>query len=175
MKIIDDFLPEPSFKLVERFLMSSDVPWYYNDDIAGGDKGLDGYQLVHKFFDISSPFDCKSCKFGKFIGPVMAKLSPKHLLRAKGNLRPRTSEHVLSNFHTDMKVNQKTGILYINSNDGYTLFKDGTKVKSQRNRFLVFDGHTEHAGTSCTDERVRVVLNMNYIPTQLNEKSDTYT
>ena len=55
-----------------------------------------------------------------------------------------------------------TSILYLNTNDGYTIFEDGTKIESVENRLVTFDSHIKHSGTSCTNQKVRLVLNMNY-------------
>ena len=68
-----------------------------------------------------------------------------------------------------MNLGQTTAIYYLNSNNGSTVFKDsGDKVESVANRLIVFDGSIEHAGTSCTDDSRRVVLNINYIPSELD-------
>ena len=48
------------------------------------------------------------------------------------------------------------------SNNGYTYFEDGQKVQSQENRAVIFSGDLLHAGTSCTDTDLRVVLNIDY-------------
>jgi hypothetical protein len=57
-----------------------------------------------------------------------------------------------------------TAIFYINSNDGYTIFKKNKKIiKSKENKFIYFKSNSEHAGTTCTDQKVRVVINFNYI------------
>ena len=50
----------------------------------------------------------------------------------------------------------------MNTCNGYTLFKDNTKVESVANRFVSFDSQLEHTGTSCTDENIRVLINFNY-------------
>ena len=42
--------------------------------------------------------------------------------------------------------------------------EDGTKVESIGNRLVTFDSHIKHSGTSCTDQKYRLVLNMNYFP-----------
>ena len=55
-----------------------------------------------------------------------------------------------------------TAILYLNSNNGWTEFKKGGKVKSVENRIVIFDSNLEHQGVTCTDELQRVVLNFNY-------------
>ena len=171
MKIYDNFLKVTDFKLVSAFLLSSKIPWMYNDTITGNEQGCDGYQFVHTFFNVAKPFDCNSCKYSKFLDPIWNKLSPKYILRVKANLRPRTSELVQSEWHTDTDITQAmTGIFYLNSNNGSTVFKSGEEVQSQANRLVLFDSQLEHSGTSCTDERRRVVLNINYVPTELNGK-----
>ena len=40
--------------------------------------------------------------------------------------------------------------------------EDGTKVESIANRMVTFPSNMKHKGTSCTDERTRVVINFNY-------------
>ena len=50
----------------------------------------------------------------------------------------------------------------MNTNNGYTIFEDGTKVESVANRLLTFHGNTKHAASSCSDQHRRVVLNINY-------------
>ena len=171
MKIYDNFLNPQDFKLVSTFLLSSKIPWMYNDTITNQEEGLDGYQFVHTFFNVAKPFDCNSCKYSKFLDPLWIKLSPKYILRVKANLRPRTSELVQSEWHTDTDITQaKTGIFYLNTNNGFTVFKTGEKVESKANRLVLFDSQLEHSGTSCTDERRRIVLNLNYVPTSMNGK-----
>ena len=169
MKVIDDFLSESAFEVTQQFFLGSDIPWYYNDTIAGDDKGIDAYQFVYTFFNVQKPFSCSCGNYSNFLQPILTKISPLYLLRAKANLRPRTKEHFRSNFHVDMNLGQTTAIYYLNSNNGSTVFKDsGDKVESVANRLIVFDGSIEHAGTSCTDDSRRVVLNINYIPSELD-------
>ena len=55
-----------------------------------------------------------------------------------------------------------TSILYVNTNNGYTKFEDGTIVESVANRLVSFPSNMKHTGTSCTDEKTRVVINFNY-------------
>ena len=57
----------------------------------------------------------------------------------------------------------KTSIFYINSNDGYTEFEDGTKVESVANRLVTFPHHMKHRGTTCTNQPFRLVINFNYL------------
>ena len=41
-------------------------------------------------------------------------------------------------------------------------FKNGDKVESVANRVVIFDSKLQHQAVSCTDEKVRVVINFNY-------------
>ena len=163
MKIIDDFLSPSDFQITQNFFQSSDFIWYYNGSIANYKQGLDQFQFVHPFFDISKP---SQTDWSPFLQPILTKLNAKYIFRIKANLRPRTSQGVLSEFHTDMNLNQQTAIFYINTNNGYTKFKDNTldDVPSVANRLLTFYGHLEHCGCSATDCNNRIVLNINYIP-----------
>jgi len=56
-----------------------------------------------------------------------------------------------------------TSIFYVNTNNGCTVFEDGTEVKSVGNRLVTFPGNTLHTGRNCTDEKCRVLINFNYI------------
>ena len=89
--------------------------------------------------------------------------------KIKANLLTRTPNIIENSFHVDetgrpeKKLKQlTTSIFYVNTNNGYTKFEDGTKVESIANRMVTFPTNMKHTGTSCTDERTRVVINFNY-------------
>ena len=67
-------------------------------------------------------------------------------------------------FHTDFPWNYKwnTAIFYINTNNGKTLFKHNKQISSRENRVAIFDGRLKHTGTTCTDAKNRIVINLNY-------------
>ena len=50
----------------------------------------------------------------------------------------------------------------MNTNDGFTEFKNGDIIESIANRMVIFDSSLEHTGTSCTNKKRRIVLNFNY-------------
>ena len=167
MKIIDDFLSPSDFQITQNFFLGPNISWYYNEGIANNKQGLDQFQLVHPFFDISKP---SQTDWSPFLQPLLTKLNAKYIFRIKANLRPRTSQGVLSPYHTDMDLNQQTAIFYLNTNNGYTKFQDNTlqDVPSVANRLLTFYGGLKHCGCSATDSNYRIVLNINYIPTTLH-------
>ena len=167
MKVIDNFLSIPDFDKLTRFMLGRDFQWYLRPTIANNRQGIDQYQFVHTFFNIGQPH---RNDWSPLLNPVLDKLKAKYIFRIKANLRPRTDNAVLSDYHVDMSLNQQTAILYLNTNNGYTKFQDNTfdDVHSVANRLVTFYGGLKHAGTSCTDENTRIVLNINYIPTTLN-------
>ena len=55
-----------------------------------------------------------------------------------------------------------TSILYLNTNDGYTQFENGTKIESIENRLITFPLSYRHTGTTCTNQPFRAVINFNY-------------
>ena len=163
MKITDNFLSDSEFKSIQDYFTGDSIHWYFNNSIAGNKQGLDQFQFVHTFYDVSKP---SLTSFSAYLYPFLTKLNAKYIFRIKANLRPRTSNAVISEFHTDMSLNQQTAIFYINTNNGYTKFQDNTydDVPSLANRFLTFSGQLKHAGASPTDTNSRIVLNVNYIP-----------
>ena len=163
MKIIDNFLPKTDFEVIQQFLLGDNFSWNLLPSIANHKQGLDQYQFVHTFFDISKP---SLQNYSNFLTPLFSKLQAKYILRVKANLRPRTSTGVLSDYHTDLDLNQQTAIFYLNTNNGYTKFQDNTlqDVPSVANRLLTFYGGLKHCGASCTDSNYRILLNINYIP-----------
>ena len=98
------------------------------------------------------------------IRPIIEKLNPAHLIKAKVNLTTRKDRHIEYGMHVDTKrVGATTAIFYLNTNKGYTLFEDGSKVFSVANRMVIFDSATLHTGASCIDADHRLVLNINMI------------
>ena len=171
MKIIDDFLEQKEFDKIQSFIWGEDpksfaspFPWFY---IASIDypNDVDKFQFVHIFYDQSVPQSSLSNE----LGPILELIQPLTLLKIKANLLTRTPNIVENTFHIDIdelsEEKQKqwtTSIFYVNTNNGYTKFEDGTKVESVANRMITFPANMKHCGTSCTDEKTRVVINFNY-------------
>ena len=108
----------------------------------------------------------KSAVFDKII-PLLEKLETRCLIRVKANLYPNTEilhEHPA---HVDMKFSHSAAILSLNTCDGYTKLKDGTKIDSVANRMLLFDAGEEHCSTTTTNVLARFNININYIQEQI--------
>mgnify|MGYP003151645742 FL=1 len=165
MKIIDSFLPEDYFKLSQSLIMDYGFPWQWNDfavkDIITDD--VHDFQFVHPFYNPLSGVVTNYPRWKDIIKPYADYLNPVSLIRIKANLNVAKSTHIKREFHTDFKINCTTAIAYMNDNDGFTLFEDGTKVESKENRVVVFDSNLKHTGIPCTNQKRRVVINFNFI------------
>ena len=175
IKVYDHFLDYKDYHLLKDAFCSDSkdrAPFFYNDNIVSENELKDDYsfQFTHAIYDTrwfsgSSPLYDTS-PYIDLLDPIFVKLKVKKLFKAKVNIRTRTSKIYRSEYHVDIieKIEgHKTAIYYLNTNDGYTLFKSGEKVKSVGNRLVVFDGQLYHFGTTCTDQNIRSVLNINYI------------
>ena len=88
-------------------------------------------------------------------------------MKIKANLLPKTNKIKKFLYHTDFKPapkNLQTAIYYVNSNNGHTIFENGTKIESIKGRFISFPAHMRHTSTTCTDKMYRCVINFNYFP-----------
>lgn len=161
-EIFDEYLNKDIFKSIQNvFINNYNFPWYYNEKVANIDEEfhLDRHQFTHMIFRENQGI-CSD--FYQYIVPLIEKINTPMLMRVKANLGTRTNEHVEGGFHTDSKLNHKTAVFYLNTNNGYTLFENGEKVESLENRLVVFDSNIPHTGVSQTDTKVRCLLNINY-------------
>ena len=158
--IHDDFLSDYHFKQIQNELIGDGFPWFYNNyTVDLGDKKS---MFTHTFFSIDPPWNGNQSAFFPLWENCLHKLRCNQLFRIKSNLHLRTIFHRKCGYHIDYK-DIKTAILYMNTNNGWTNFKKGGKVKSVANRMVIFDSNLEHAGVTCTDEDSRVVVNFNYV------------
>jgi len=158
-KIIDNFLNINTFKEIQNLLTGFDLPWHYQKMINNYHSEDDMYcYFTHTLFSTSNGY---SSYFNKCI-PLIKKLDCKALIRVKCNLYPRTQKIEIHKPHKDYSYKHKAAIFYINTNNGLTILKDGTKIKSIENRLLLFGAHEPHSSTSTNDAKARININFNY-------------
>ena len=158
IEIKDNFLDKTLFNKIKNFMTSSYMPWFYNDEI--NDANDKDYYFTHLFVADNKPTSNLS---KNIIMPLMDKVNHKKILMAKANLFTKQNNNIEYGFHTDYPKDFKhTTVLFaINTNNGYTEFKDGTKVESVENRLIIFDGQLEHQSVGQTDTKQRINLNIN--------------
>jgi len=164
LHVEDNFLGQKEFDTLQTHMMGNNFTWNYNTCID-----YEGQQDKFQFNHVFYIFDRPTNKYFELLKPLLEIINPISLLRIKANLLTRTPNIVENEFHVDLgllseeKVKQwTTSIFYINTNNGYTKFENGTKVESVANRLITFPANIKHKGTSCTNENTRVVINFNY-------------
>ena len=94
------------------------------------------------------------CSFSKI-------LKFNYLIRAKINLYTKKDKFIETALHVDSYDPHQVALYSLNTNNGYTLFEDGTKIPSVENQMILFDGSLRHASVAQTDSNVRVNININ--------------
>ena len=163
MIIQDDLLPEEQFQAIVSAIVYNDrFPWFYCGEIVD-DQETSDFQFTHSVFfhreGVLSPGL-------QVLRPILDILDPLALIRIKVNGIARTDEIIEHTLHRDAgritNPEWTTSVFYLNTNNGYTLSEDGTKVESVANRMATFPSNVLHTGTSSTDENMRVCVNFNY-------------
>jgi hypothetical protein len=157
MNIQKNILQKNIFNEIKNLFFNSYFGWYYQNCV--NDENDNHLQFCHTFFDnnkINSDYFVN-------ISPIIDFINPEKLIRVKANLLPKTEKIIEHGFHTDFK-DCMTSVYYINTNNGYTKLIDETIITSEENKLVTFDSNTKHTGSTCTDENVRIVLNINYLP-----------
>tara|TARA_B100000427_G_C15301813_1_gene504342 strand:+ start:206 stop:733 length:528 start_codon:yes stop_codon:yes gene_type:complete len=172
IEVLDNYLPEREYSMIHDCVMGykdagdiqNSFTWIFDNKISIEPCPDNHFQLIHLMFmeyNILSPyFD--------LMRPIIKKEGMVALSRIKANsiIRTETLKVFENSFHTDFEPEtakrMQTAIYYVNSNDGYTLFEDGTKVESVANRLVRFPANIKHTGTTCTNAHRRVLINFNW-------------
>jgi hypothetical protein len=156
-QITDNFLDPEYFKFLQTKMVSNSFPWYYIDCL-GNEQDTEYSHFTHMAYDNYTV----NSELYKDLSTVIEKLNPKALIRIKANLYINRGIPVQSCMHTDQIFEHKGAILYMNTTNGPTTLKDGTKVECVANRLVKFNTSEEHAGSFCTDQKYKMIINFNY-------------
>ena len=170
IQIFDDYLEKEDLNNLKELMLSDEgnFQWYFSPcKVTDGD-GIP--QFCHVFYENCS---INSERF-QFIEPLVKKIDPVAIVRIKSNITMKTNSILTSPLHSDILPeiyenrdhvtldNQRTGIFYLNTNNGYTYFENGQRVLSIENRMVIFPASKRHAGTTNTDVDFRCVINFNW-------------
>ena len=140
---------------IHNFVNGEEIPWHV---VKHNSKDSNSIRFVHFTYDQQNV----TSEWFNILGPVLRELNPKSLVRIKANLFPKTTEIEEHGYNVDFPFECSTSIFYLNTNNGYTKFEDGTVVESVANRLLTFPTLCKHTSSSCTDVAARVNINFNY-------------
>ena len=159
-EIIDNFLSEKSYKKIQETVSNNYFPWFLQNKINNFQKdNVFNYYFSHTFFDNEK---INSDAFNIW-EELLSKIKFKNLIRVKANLYPRTDTILEHEKHLDYTENGITSLYYINTNNGFTNLNDEIKVSSISNRFLKFNNNVLHNSSTCTDQKYRLTVVINYI------------
>jgi hypothetical protein len=163
IEVIDNFLEEQDFRQVREIFLGTELPWYYYDFKVSEQESsrnvLCESQMVHLFYNHFTP-----SQYYPVVAPIVRGLNAVSLIKVKANMTPAWSSIERFDSHVDNSFNAaKTAVFYVNSNDGYTEFVEtGDRVESVENRIVIFPSNTSHLGTTHTNAKTRVVVNINF-------------
>lgn len=160
-KVINNFLPDNIFEEIRHGVLYSETfNWYYNNYVAFQDENDGDFYFNHLLYQNERP---ESHWCHKILNPLLGALQFNNIIRARVNLYTRKTEQIPNDFHTDNIFPHTVALFSLNTNNGYTLFRDGTKYQSVANSMILFDGRYEHASVPQTDEKIRVNVNINLV------------
>lgn len=174
MWIVDNFLPPSLFNDIQSLVLGDRTQWVYSPNATSPDSP-DEFYFVHRVFTPYAP-DLNHAALNNpehvshifhDIKPVLyfiddrLKFTIDRLIRINCTLCTNQGKVKPQDMHVDFPFEHYTGILYVNTNNGPTLFED-TKVDSVANRFVLFNGSLPHAACIQDDTHVRanIVFNM---------------
>tara|TARA_R100000664_G_C2626256_1_gene57964 strand:- start:5 stop:484 length:480 start_codon:yes stop_codon:yes gene_type:complete len=156
MNIYKNFVDKKICKQIKDNMLGANFPWFYRKNQTGKDSSF----LNHVFFTNNK----LNSNLYFLIEPLVKKLNPDKLINIRANLclkRPMKS-HWHSDFdNLKLTSKSKTAIYYVNTNNGYTVFKNN-KVKSEANKIIIFNGNIKHKVKYQTDRDTRIVINFLY-------------
>ena len=156
VKTEKNFLNQDDFNKLRSAALVA--PFYFYGYVSNS-KNRDGYYFTHDIFTNSKIF---SSDIFELMAPVFKKLEMKALYKAKINLYPSTHKILQHDQHVDSLFKCKAFILSLNTCDGFTKVGKNIKIPSVENQGIFFDSDVPHNSTTCTDQDIRLNININY-------------
>lgn len=151
-KIIDNFLEREDYESLSSLILDKNFLWSITNAENFNSLFL---ELIH--YKDEQPLS----EFYNELVPIMQKIEVLGLVEIRSNLY--FGNKFIQSFKKEKKYDFSVGtaIYYLNSNDGYTLLEDGSKIESKENRILLFED-SDYYETNCTDNLCRVNITFNY-------------
>ena len=156
----DNFLTQADFDYIKKEIFGDYFPWYFHTSIVNiDDKEPSHFFWTHIFFDREKGIASSAYKI---LRPIFNKLKAKALIRGKANMYSNQSKIIEHHSHTDYPFKHKGALFSLNTCNGFTHFKDKTKIQSVANRIILFNPSLPHHSSTCTDAPVRINIVFNY-------------
>ena len=163
MQVIPNFIEDKQVQedIKNTLIKTREFPYHYVDHVADQSDDSDFY-FVHYLFKKENDMPVCSPMFIRILSPILGRLKFNYLMRTKVNLYTKKSEFIQTDMHIDNTIPHMVGLYSVNTNNGYTLFEDGTRIESVENQMVIFDGSRKHCSVAQTDTHVRVNININF-------------
>jgi hypothetical protein len=165
-KVIPNFLPENIFKSFTHFFLKERTMTYQYVDAIADNTDNQGFFFTRNIFFENNIVD-NNPYFFYLSTPLLYHANITNLLRIKVNCFIKQPNHIFTSPHTDHFIPHKTFLYSLNTNNGFTILDpkgENIKIPSIANQALFFDGLIEHQAVTQTDEKVRINININYLP-----------
>ena len=165
--IIDDFLSEYHadhyVKIFDGTKVGTGIfPWFFCNNL--NDNGSAG----HYYFNHSliMNYEVESYEWLPIFEPLVNRIgiSFDNVWRLKVNLYPWTQRRFHHHSHTDYPsvYGLKTALYYVNDCNRDTVFDGKKKIRSKKNRVILFDGSNYHHSTTPLDSNYGCSINVDY-------------
>lgn len=168
IQVIDNFLPGAVFKKLSASILSPDMPWFFQPNVAVFENQLKVDAESQNILDFNVFFSHVMYANGRpnsvyfeAIIPLLEALNFPGIFRANANLTLNSGRRIRHGMHRDIDFEGKTCIFYLNTTNGPTAFEHGKSVDCKENRLLIFDSEIAHSGVTPTNEKRKVVINLN--------------
>jgi hypothetical protein len=161
--IIDNFLCEDDFKTIVNIVNEKNFNWHLIEK-ANYNSKEGQFQFMHTIVDNGS-FTSNHQTICNIILKNYCKIIKKNVavLRARVNLFLKTKKNQKLGLHKDFDDDKiQTLLLYLEDSNGYTEFKNKKKIKSKKNRLLIFNSAILHQTVTQTDVFFRKNININF-------------
>lgn len=163
MIIIDNFLSQNDFQRIKNTVESPNFSWNFGNVNRLKERAYWKSQYVHLFMSIFQDELEFATNNVDILQPIINFLAPDKIIRIKCNATPMTYKIFQCGWHKDATSKLTySAIYYINTNDGYTAFKNGDKINSVENRLSIFESRLDHSSTTATNVKRRLVINFTF-------------
>lgn len=174
VEVSDNFLSLVDFEVLKKRLEDSST-WGYLPDTAGvydqtTEDHVNNCQMTTVIYSFSRP---QNALFD-FIEPVLTKAEAFLLIKAKANITFASPDNRVFGWHKDFHTaprDTRTAVLFFDDTDGATLVEtpEGViEVECKANRFVSFPVNYSHTGVTHTNNKRRMLLNLNYVRVEEN-------
>lgn len=178
-----NFLSKSEFETTFGTLKNSATfPWYYSkntayDDLRPGENGFNlwDFSFSHNLYSDNEALSFIGQESEKLLRRICdnCDLKLKEIIRIRAGLITRTPMQITHAAHVDYTYPHHTALFYITTCDAPTIIynqqypnsvvlTEMTRIPSEENKVVIFDGLQYHSSTSPTDVKQRIVINFNF-------------